>query len=241
MKNNKILIFDFDGTLTPHPITKFEILEKCGISGGVDNPELWNLIRKRKQKEKRDFYVAVYEEFLAAIGNAGLPLDNDSLSLGAERIEYNNGALEFLRNLYKEGIDCYLLSSSIKVLLEKTIVAKYFSDIYATTFKYDGGKIVGVGDTVSDRKKVDVIREIMKNNGKKDCSDMIYVGDGLTDLYAMEYVKNNGGTSVFVYLDEESNELKSAKKQGVVDYFAVADYTNGSELNNYLKRICNLR
>ena len=51
MKNNKILIFDFDGTLTPHPITKFDILEKGGISGGVANPELWNLIRKRKQKE----------------------------------------------------------------------------------------------------------------------------------------------------------------------------------------------
>ena len=28
----KIIIYDFDGTLTPYPMPKLEILEKCGIN-----------------------------------------------------------------------------------------------------------------------------------------------------------------------------------------------------------------
>ena len=37
---NKIIIYDFDGTLTPLPITDFKILEKCGYVGGGNNIEV---------------------------------------------------------------------------------------------------------------------------------------------------------------------------------------------------------
>lgn len=239
MNNGKIVIFDFDGTLTPYSVARLKILEKCGIKGGIDNAELWDSIMMRIQNNDLDFFDAVYEELLISIRNAGLPLTDDSLSLGAEDLEYNNGVFEFLQMLYRLGVNNYLVSSGIKPLLDRTSISGFFSAIYATTFKYDNGKIVAVGDTVSDGKKVDIIKEIMKSNDKDDCSDIIYVGDGLTDLCVMEYVKDNGGTSVFVYLDEEGNEdLKKAKNMSAVSYFALADFTEGSALSDYIKQKC---
>ena len=35
----KIIIYDFDGTLTPYAMPKFEILEKSGLNDGAYNPQ----------------------------------------------------------------------------------------------------------------------------------------------------------------------------------------------------------
>lgn len=38
MMCKKIIIYDFDGTLTPYSLPKFEILEKSGLKDGAFNP-----------------------------------------------------------------------------------------------------------------------------------------------------------------------------------------------------------
>lgn len=42
----KIIIYDFDRTLTPYSLPKFEILEKCGMKGAAYNPHFLELIKK---------------------------------------------------------------------------------------------------------------------------------------------------------------------------------------------------
>ena len=48
----KIIVYDFDGTLTPFSLPKFEILEKCGMKDGAYNPLFLELSQK-KSKEKK--------------------------------------------------------------------------------------------------------------------------------------------------------------------------------------------
>lgn len=229
----KIFIYDFDGTLTPRPITRFLILEKCGLNDGVKDPR-WREMVSAKKAVGMNLYEAVYSCFLDFVSSCGYELNDDNLSLGADIIEYNKGVVDFLEKTYNLGVNSYIISSSIKVLLERTKVAKYFKDIYATTFKYDGNVIMGTDYLMSDVKKVEIVKEIMKDNGLDDCSDIVYVGDGLTDLYVMEFVKDNGGTSIFVYLDEANKELAVAREKNCVNLFTVADYSKGSELYNYM-------
>ena len=78
--------------------------------------------------------------------------------------------------------------------------------------------------------------KILIDNGysDNDCSDVIYIGDGLTDLYAMEYVRSNGGESVFVYLDSSNELLNAARESDAVSYFDYADYSINSSLFNYI-------
>ena len=49
----------------PEDMEKYfnEQLEKCGVEGGINNPDLWNSIMLRKKEEEKDFY-AVFKGIL---------------------------------------------------------------------------------------------------------------------------------------------------------------------------------
>lgn len=55
----KIIIYDFDGTLTPFSLPKFEILEKCGMKDGAHNPQFLELAKK-ELKMKILTYIQLY-------------------------------------------------------------------------------------------------------------------------------------------------------------------------------------
>ena len=239
------IIYDFDGTLTPHPIQKFEILEKCGMKDGAHNPEFWNRTFKNQEENNTDVYTAMYNIFLGIIKDSGHTLTDDNFSYGSNRVIYNDGVEDFLEMLSNNDISNYLVSSGLKVFLEKVSISKYFKDIYATTFNYDNNnEAVDINFLMSDKNKVPVIKDIIKRIGNKenDCSNVIYIGDGLTDYYAMEYIKNNGGTTIFVCndLNDKEFQVNRDKMKEVVDLFTIGDYKEGSELYNYIKELCNI-
>ena len=199
---NKIIIYDFDGTLTPYPLPRLEIIEKCGFEKGTRGKEFLDLCKKRMVEKNIDLYAAVFDVTIEILNNNKIKITDDTISLGAQNIEYNPGVEEYLEMLNKNSISNYLLSSGVKVYLDRVAVSKYFKKIYATTFKY--------------------------------------INDGFTDYYAMEYVKNNGGTSIFVYNNFDSKDIALMKEKNVVDYFVKADYSSNSELNNIIKKLCNI-
>ena len=96
---------------------------------------------------------------------------------------------------------------------------------------------------MSDKNKVVAIKEILRKNGieNEDCSDIIYIGDGFTDYYAMKYVREHGGTSIFVYRDLNSKDMKSIKEENVVDFYTEADFSQNSELNGYVRKLCKIK
>lgn len=60
-------------------------------------------------------------------------------------------------------------------------------------------------------------------------SNMIYIGDGLTDVPSMKLTKLNGGHSIAVWQEDEqiSNEMLL---EGRVDFAVKADYSRGSDM-----------
>ena len=239
---NKIIIYDFDGTLTPHPLPRLEIVEKCGFVGGTRGKDYLDLCKQRMVEKNIDLYAAVYEVTFDILKNSGIKTTDDNISLGADNLEYNPGVEEYLEMLNKNNVSNYLLSSGVKVYLDRVAISKYFKEIYATTFKYKDDEAIDIDFLMSDKNKVFAIKDIIKSIGNKenDCSNIIYIGDGFTDYYAMEYVKNNGGTSIFVYNNLDSKDILLMKEKNVVDFFVKADYTSNSELNNLIKNLCNI-
>ena len=67
-------------------------------------------------------------------------------------------------------------------------------------------------------------------------SNMIYIGDGLSDVPCMKLVKTSGGHSVAVYQDK-THEAVKLLKNGRVSYIAKADYTAGGKLDTTIKAI----
>lgn len=243
MKQEKIIIYDFDGTLTPNSMPKFEILEKSGLKDGANNPKFLKLSQEKANSLKIDLYEAMYEVYFELIRNAGFPLIDENFSLGFDKVEYNKGIGDFLTTLNQNKVNNYLLSSGVAVLLQKTKYSSLFKKIYATKFQYnEKQEAIGISYLMSDKNKVEAIKEIIKDHGfpYDDCSHIIYIGDGLTDFYAMDYVKRNGGTSIFVYLDENSKSMEELRKKDVVSFFAKADFSIGTNLCNYVFKLCGI-
>lgn len=57
----------------------------------------------------------------------------------------------------------------------------------------------------------------------------------------MKYIKEHGGTSIFVYQDLNSKDMKSIKEKNVVDFYTKADFSQNSELNNYVRELCEIK
>jgi len=164
---------------------------------------------------------------------ANIPVTDEQVCLGAETRQYNPGVEKFLRKMKDLGVKNILLSSGSKVYLERTEVAPLFDEIHASTMRYDNrGEATGVEYVLSEPEKAVALRGIAKsiNGNPEDCHGIVYIGDGPTDLYAMEYVKARGGKTIMVHRDGAKSVLVEQAGAAAVDYEVPADYREGSEL-----------
>lgn len=240
----KIIIYDFDGTLTPYSLPKFEILEKSGMKDGAYNPLFLELSKKRAKDKNIDLYEALYEIYFETIKRANFKLIDENFCLGTEHVCYNRGVEEFLEMLSKNDISNYLLSMGMKIYLEGISISSFFKEIYGTVFLYDSNaEVSGIKFLMNPMNKVLAIKEILVKNGidHEDCSDIIYIGDGFTDYYAMDYIKEHGGTSIFVYGDLNGQDMMAIKEKNVVDFYTKADFSEDSELCHYIKKLCKIK
>lgn len=72
---------------------------------------------------------------------------------------------------------------------------------------------------------------------------MVYLGDSDTDIPCMKLVNSQGGYSIGVFNPDEKDEVKAKNKvykmmrDNRISYFAPADYSEGSELDELVKLI----
>jgi hypothetical protein len=152
----------------------------------------------------------------------------------------------------------YIVSSGIREMIQGTPISKYFECIFASSFKYEHH---GVAEwpalALNYTTKTQYIFRI--NKGQNEVykhekvnafvpdserpipfNNMIFIGDGDTDIPCMRLVKDKGGHSIAVYKPKTKGKKEKAiklKKDGRVDYIAPADYRNGEFLDKIVKCI----
>ena len=65
--------------------------------------------------------------------------------------------------------------------------------------------------------------------------NMIYFGDGITDVPCMRLIKDKNGKSIAVYPRGKKDKVASLLRDDRVNYIALADYSENSELENIVK------
>ena len=145
-----------------------------------------------------------------------------------------------------------MLSSGLKEIIEGSSIAKYFKRIYACEFLYKDGQAYWPKMAVNYTNKTQFVYRINKgvlniyndvdlNNSRPDSekrvffSNMIYIGDGLTDVPCMKLVKQSGGHSIAIYQAGEKHKTAPLLKHDRVDWMFEADYSEGSELDRNIK------
>jgi hypothetical protein len=148
----------------------------------------------------------------------------------------------------------YVISSGLKEIISGTSIAKYFYKVFASEYYYNEyGAATFPNVIVNDTLKTQFIFRI--NKGKENLSENInlhmpmplrpipfqnimYIGDGLTDVPCMTVIRKNGGYAIAVYKSHNSPGKKICKellKAERVDFIAKADYKSGTELDRLIK------
>lgn len=226
-----VIIYDFDGTLTPYSLPQYEIIKKCGYN----EEKLMNRIAE-KLTNSEGLYEAYYKCYIEILLENNILLTKENVCLSADKIEFNNGVIEYFKNFQSQitGVQHYIVTSGIKDYVDKTVIRKFVDGVYGVTFNEENGIYKDIDILLTDKKKVDVIKQVQKDNN--ETNNIIYFGDGLTDSFAFEYVHSIGGKNVFIATKNESIETyKQLNVKGIIDKCFEPDFSMDSELSKYIQ------
>lgn len=257
MKNNIIAImYDFDKTLCTRDMQEYTFLPNLGIDAG----KFWNEANMLREYSKMDQVLTyMYLMFRKTIDN-NRSLKRNYLNKMGEDIELFPGVIDWFDRINEYGkslgfeIEHYIISSGLKEIIEGSPIGDKFKCIYASEFFYneDGNAMwpkLAVNYTNKTQFLIRInkgILDISDDNGLNDkmldndrrisTSNMIYIGDGLTDVPCMKLTKANGGVSIAVYTDKNYNTAKKLLNDGRINYMVKSDYRIDSEIDQIIKK-----
>ncbi len=242
------IMYDFDHTLSPRDMQEYGFIPDLGMEADA----FWHkCVTAMKQNQMDQILAYMYMMLEEAKGK--LIVNRNMLRALGRDVQLFDGVSDWFArvNAYAEekGLtpEHYIISSGLKEIIEGTPIAKEFKEIYAASFCYDEHGVAcwpamavnytsktqflfRVNKGVLDVTEHRALNEFMPEEKRRvPFSNMIYIGDGLTDVPSMKLTKLNGGHSIAVWQEDEriSNEMLL---EGRVDFAVKADYSQGSEM-----------
>jgi 2-hydroxy-3-keto-5-methylthiopentenyl-1-phosphate phosphatase len=256
MKPTVAFLYDFDKTLSTRDMQEFTFIPSLGLEAH----EFWSIANSMAKREKMDSILAYMYVMLQTANSKGLPLTRDMLMQCGKDIEYYNGVREWFDHINRVGeeagvhVEHYILSSGLREIILGSTIAPHFTEVFASEFLYEDGKAVWPKTAVNYTAKTQFVYRI--NKGVLDISNdtdlnkstpedsklvkfsnMIYIGDGLTDVPCMKLVKLSGGHSIALYQRGKAATVEDLLKHERVDFIFEADYTVGGALEQAVSAI----
>ena len=257
MKRNKrpivALIYDFDGTLSPGNMQEFGFIQSVGFSP----MEFWEQSNRIAAGQDASDVLSYMKQMFDAAKASGIALRRESFREFGSKVVLFDGVREWFGKINRYGkehgviVEHYINSSGLAEMIEGSEIAKEFKKIFACSFMYDSdGNAIWPAVAVDYTAKTQFIFKINKgilsvtdavlvNESWADdrkritFSNMIYIGDGETDVPCMKIVKMFGGHSIATYNPSNREKERTARKlfrQKRVNFMAPADYRDDKPL-----------
>ena len=252
------LIYDFDGTLAPGNVQEGLFIPNVGMTKG----EFWREVNRLSKTHQADNILMYMYFMLKKASETGVPVRLSDFRKLGDTVTLFEGVQEWFGriNAYSRsnGIrnEHYIVSSGNAEIIEGTGIAKNFKKIYASRFLFDQNEVaVWPAQAVNYTTKTQFLFRI--NKSAHDLSDdtainryvpmserpipfenMVYFGDGATDIPCFRLVKEEGGLSIAVFKPHTKGAREKAAgflNDGRIHCVAPADYQDGSELDKIVK------
>jgi len=251
------IMYDFDKTLTTKDMQEYTFIPKLGMEA----PSFWAKANALARNEEMDSILAYMKLMLDESKRRSQPIRrSDFVALGSN-LEFFPGVLSWFEDIDRLGqklgleIQHYIISSGLREIIEGSSVGDRFKRIYASEYLYDENGVAvwpklsvnytaktqflfrinkGVLDVFEDKKLNNFTPE---NNRPVPFTNMIYIGDGLTDVPCMKLVKYNGGKSIAVHKSGDLETSHQLMREQRIDFFAEADYSVDKELYSLVSTI----
>ena len=254
------LMYDFDKTLCTKDMQEYGFISDLGM----EPSEFWNKANSLAAEQEMDGILAYMYTMVDTCRKREIRITKEKFNDLGKAIEFFPGVLTWFKrmNEYADSLglqlEHYIVSSGVKEIIEGTPIKEEFKKIYACEFMYDYNDLVawpkvavnytgktqflfrinkGVLD-LTPNSDAELNRYTPSEERRIPFRNMVYIGDGITDVPCMKLVKVNGGQSIAVYNPEKGKDtVKNLVKDNRVNFISKADYSEHSEIDILVKAI----
>ena len=251
------LLYDFDKTLCTQDMQNYSFIPSLGMAPD----DFWREANGFGEEHQMDGILAYLYTMVRKSREKGVPLTRESLRRCGKDISLFPGVTDWFDRITRFGdtlgvqVEHYVISSGLKEIIEGSEIAHCFKEIYACEFFYDeNGVPVWPKLAVNFTAKTQFVYRI--NKGVLNVSDdkalnasmpdehkrvpfvnMMYLGDGLSDVPCMKMMRSYGGQAIAVYQNANRKAVEDLLRRDRVDFIFPADYREGTPLETTVKNI----
>ena len=258
--------YDFDGTLAPGNMQEHSYLPSLGVKKEI----FWKEVKEMAKKQDMDEILAYMFRMLHLARLKDKSFTRRAFSDHGREIVFYTGVEKWFDRIdayarrQNVTLSHFVISSGLREIIEGTKIAKHFKFIFASGFAYDANSVAewpalainyttktqylfrinkGIHNSFDNAK---INKFVVEEDRPIPFSNMVYLGDGETDVPCMKMLKLQGGFSVAVFdpSKRKSNLKRSPReiaddliRQRRADYSVPADYSAGSKLDHLIKAI----
>lgn len=249
------ICYDFDGTLSPRNMQEYDFMHQINMTPS----QFWKMVSDETKKHQAD-NIAIYMKLMISESRRNhQPFLRKTFTDYGKNITLFQGVEDWFDRINtfgkQHGVDVkhYIISSGIKEMIEGTKIAGKFDKIYASSFLYDSNDAaewpaVVLNFTTKTRylfeinkgEKTDLNAFVKEEDRALPFTNMVYIGDGETDVPCMRIVKKEGGHSIAVYPPNARKKKKTAERlfqEGRVNVITPSDYSEGKKIDLYIKAL----
>jgi hypothetical protein len=255
------LIYDFDGTLSPGNMQEYGFIQDAT---DLSKSEFWKKNTEMRNQHNASEILCYMKLMIDEAKHKKFSLKREKFQELGKNVALFAGVKEWFSVINEYGkskevsVKHYINSSGLKEMIEGSPIAKHFEQIYASTFMYNVDNVaewpaVAVDFTAKTQflfminKGIENVKDNKKINEFTPDSErpvpfkqMIYFGDGETDVPCMKLIKQQGGFSIAVYKKNKKNGKNIAQeliKNNRVNFACPADYAKDKEIYKVVTKI----
>ena len=251
------ICYDFDGTLAPGNMQEYGFVKKLHMAPS----DFWETANGLARDQKGDEILTYMKVMLDESYRRGLSVRREDFQSYGKDIKFFEGVEDYFARINRyakaKGVKLkhYIISSGLREILEGTSIAHEFAEMFASSFLYDkNGNAVWPAMALNFTSKTQYIYRINKGcldvtdiegvnrHVAKECkpvplTNILYIGDGNTDIPCMAMLNKAGGHTMAVYKDGQKERAASLNRDGRAHMVAPADYREGKKIDLFVKAV----
>ncbi len=256
-KSIAAIMYDFDKTLCTRDMQDYQFIPSLGMTSS----QFWHEANIFGREKEMDSVLAYMYTMIREAKRKNVPVFRETLVNQGKSVELFKGLDTWFDRMDEFGksqgvqVEHYVISSGLKEIIEGTSISRKFKKIFACEFYYDDETkqavwpitavnytnktqfVYRINKGVLDVSNDEDLNRSMPDSVKRvPFTNMVYIGDGLSDVPCMKMMKSYGGQAIAVY-QNDNPKVRELLKRGRVDYIFPADYSENSSLEMTIKNI----
>ena len=249
------IMYDFDKTLSTTDMQNYSFIPMLGLTPN----EFWRATGEFSEKTGCERILSYMYMMILKSREAGIKLTRQVLRDCGKSIKYHPGVTTWFQRINDYGaskgvkVEHYLVSSGTKEILEGCSIYDKFTQVYGCEFLYENDVPVWpklainytqktqfffrIAKGAVDTKDDNSVNEKVKGSLRIPYTNIVYIGDGMTDVACMTLVNKNNGYSIGVYTDANRESVEQIRNDKRCRFIVKADYSQDKDMEKVLKLI----